>query len=149
MNMKNTISIVIGTAGLSIAGLNIAAAAADTPPVAESTPSEIKSPTPLAEQIDAYNANRTTSSAERGSARTAPGDSPIDPKTESLADEINAYNASSQPDDSTAAIDERQPATIDRERSFKEREATDRLSNDVRQYNESGGASAFSDDGDE
>lgn len=147
MNIKNMFSI--GAAGLFLAGSPLVMAAADTPPAAESTPSEIKSPKPLAEQIDAYNANRATSSAERGRTHSDRRDPAVDPKARRLADDINTYNASSQPDESATAIDEHPPSAIDRQRSAAQREATDRLGNDVRQYNESGGATAFSDDGDD
>lgn len=115
----------------------------------DGTPSEIKNQNTLGTEIDQYNAqSKTRSPALNDARRTPPNDRSADPAAQGLARDVDAYNRTSEPDNSSSAIDGRQPATIERRRTLEQQRATQELSRDVRDYNRSGGASRRSyDDG--
>ncbi len=137
---------------LSILG-GMSACASHSEPAAKATidgtPSEIKNQNTLGTEIDQYNAqSKTRSPALNDARRTPPNDRSADPAAQGLARDVDAYNRTSEPDNSSSAIDGRQPATIERRRTLEQQRATQELSRDVRDYNRSGGASRRSyDDG--
>ncbi len=115
----------------------------------DGTPSEIKDQNTIGTQIDQYNAqSKTSAPALNDTNRTPANDHSADPAARNLARDVDAYNRTSEPDDSSSAIDGRQPATVERQRTLEQQRATQKLSQDVRNYNRSGGASSQSyDDG--
>ncbi|MBH03947.1 MAG: hypothetical protein CMP08_07470 [Xanthomonadales bacterium] len=109
----------------------------------DGTPSEIKDQDTLASEIDQYNEQSNTgASALNTDSRTQADDRPADPAARDLANEVNAYNNTSEPDDSSSAIDGRQPTTIERQRTLEQQRATRELSEEVRNYNRNGGTSS-------